>query len=189
MILHRKIFYAVRHGQTHDNAAHVISGGGRDPDLTDFGREQAQKAAQTFALLSHVPTRIIASTLKRTHQTASLIAPHIPHEIDARLNERYLGELDGLISEQEQIKRGTLPGEENVADQAARVIGALNDHLQHDAVALFVAHGGTLRRILEAANLKGKVEAHNAVIYGFAPEGTADWRVFAASAEQKIISE
>ena len=27
-ILHRKVFYMIRHGQTHDNASGVISGGG-----------------------------------------------------------------------------------------------------------------------------------------------------------------
>lgn len=184
IIFHEKLFYVMRHGQTHDNAAGFISGGGRDPDLTDLGREQAMSAASIFASLSPPPTRIIASGLKRTHQTAMLVAAHIPYEMDERLNERHLGELDGLISELEQRTRGALPGEESVAAQMARVVESLNDHLLNDAVPLFVAHGGTIRRILEATDLKGKVEALNAVIYGFAPDdsdGQKKWRVFPAT--------
>lgn len=184
LILPHKVFYVMRHGETHDNAAGLISGGGRDPDLTDLGRAQAALAAKTFRTLSPMPTRIVASSLKRTYQTAALVASHIPYEIDERLNERHLGELDGRISELEQRKRITLPGEESVAAQMARVIESLNTHLARDEVSLFVAHGGTLRRILEAADLKGKVEAHNAVIYGFAPDGDGaqkKWRVFPAT--------
>lgn len=179
IILHRKLFYVMRHGQTYDNAAGLISGGGRDPDLTDIGRKQALLAAQALSLASPPPTRVIVSGLKRTHQTALLTAPHIPYEIDARLNERHLGELDGLITEEEQKLRKVLPAEESVDAQLARVVEALNTHLEHDAVPLFVAHGGTVRRILEATDLKGKVEAHNAVIYGFAPD-QEKWRVFPA---------
>lgn len=182
-ILHRKIFYMIRHGQTHDNAMGVISGGGRDPDLTDLGREQARNAGQFFALLNPAPTRLIVSALIRTHQTAALVAPHLKQTIDARLNERYLGELDGKITEEEQIRRSVLPGEESPADQFARVLESLNGHLAEDALALFVTHGGTLRRVLEATGLKGKVEAHNGVLYGFYPEGAAAWTVAAIRAE------
>lgn len=179
-ILHRKIFYVMRHGQTHDNAAGLISGGGRDPHLTYLGREQASLAAKAFLALSPTPTRIIASALIRTHQTAEILAPHIAYEMDARFNERHLGELDGLITEEEQKRRGVLPHEEETAAQYARVLEALNHHLTHDDVTLIVSHGGTIRRILEATGLKNRVEVHNAVIYGFAPEGNG-WRVFPAT--------
>ncbi len=178
-ILHRKIFYMIRHGQTQDNAAGVISGGGRDPHLTDLGRVQAEKAGLAFKHLNPAPARLIVSALIRTHQTGALVAPHLPRTIDARLNERYLGALDGKITEEEQIKRGVLPGEESVADQFARVIESLNAHLEEDAPALFVTHGGTLRRVLEATGLKGKVEAHNGILYAFHPQDAAAWTVAA----------
>lgn len=182
-ILHRKIFYMIRHGQTHDNAAGLISGGGRDPDLTDLGRQQAQNAGRAFLLLNPAPARLIVSALIRTHQTGALVAPHLKQTIDARLNERYLGELDGRISEEEQIRLGVLPGEESVADQFSRVIESLNTHLAEDTPALFVTHGGTLRRVLEATGLKGKVEAHNGILYAFHPQDAAAWTVAAIEKE------
>lgn len=177
MILHRKMFHVVRHGQTTDNADGLISGGGRDPDLTDAGREQAIKAAAIFARLDPAPSRIVVSALRRTHQTAAFITNGADFYIDERLNERYLGELDGKISEEEQARLRVLPGEESVPDQALRVLAALNQHLSESEAPLFVVHGGTIRRILEAANLKGKVEAHNGVIYTFHPAPDDGWNV------------
>lgn len=180
MILHRKTFHVVRHGQTTDNAAGLISGGGRDPELTDAGRAQAIKAAAIFSKLSPAPARIIVSALRRTHQTAQLITNSEDFHIDERLNERYLGGLDGKISEEEQKRLDVLPGEESVDDQALRVLAALNHHLAEYEAPLFVVHGGTIRRILEAANLKGKVEAHNGVIYTIHPASGDAWDVDAA---------
>lgn len=177
MILHRKTFHVVRHGQTTDNAAGLISGGGRDPDLTDAGRSQALDAAGIFANLTPDPSRIIVSALRRTHQTAQLITNRPDFHVDERLNERYLGELDGRISEEEQKRLGALPGEEAVADQALRVLAALNHHLSESTAPLFVVHGGTIRRILEAAGLKGKVEAHNGVIYTLHPASGDAWNI------------
>jgi broad specificity phosphatase PhoE len=168
-ILHAKTFYIVRHGQTTDNEAGLISGGGRDPNLTDLGRQQAGLAAQIFAALDPIPSRIVVSGLVRTHQTAWIITGHNKHVIDVRINERYLGDLDGLISEEEQIRRKILPGEESPDDQRARVVEAVNHHLSEEGSVLFVCHGGTVRRILEATNLKGRVEAHNGIIYRIFP--------------------
>lgn len=150
MILHQKTFYIIRHGESMDNAAGVISGGGRDPDLTDKGREQALKASKHFGALSPKPAKIIVSELRRTHQTAALVTSDMPFIIDARLNERYLGELDGKISPEQQKEMGTLPGEESSSDHFTRVIEAVNHHISGDEIPVFVCHGGTLRRVLEA---------------------------------------
>lgn len=174
MILHRKAFYIMRHGQTTDNAAGMISGGGRDPHLTDLGREQAQEAAAIFAKLNPAPTRIVVSALIRTHQTAALVCGHSNHVIDARLNERYLGPMDGTINEEQQKALGVLPGEESSAAQALRVLEALNHHLDGDETILFVCHGGTVRRILEAAGVRDKFNVPNATIYAVLPDN-AGW--------------
>lgn len=171
MILHRKIFYMMRHGQTTDNAARLISGGGRDPDLTDLGKQQTQQAAAIFAALSPAPSRIIITTLKRTHETALIVAGHDKFHKDGRLNERYLGELDGRISEEEQKRLHVLPGEESAEEQSLRVLSALNHHLFECEAPLFVVHGGTIRRVLEAARLQDRIEVRNAVIYAFRPSG------------------
>lgn len=168
-ILPLKPFYMMRHGESVDNANSVISGGGRDPDLSPRGIEQALGASEVFSKLSPRPTRIIVSSLKRTHQTASHMAKNFEQHIDARLDERILGELDGTITEAEQKSLGTLPGEESAAGHGLRVLEAINHHLAGEDIVLFVCHGGTLRRVLEAANLQGAITVRNAEIYRFSP--------------------
>ncbi len=165
MPLLRKPFYIMRHGQTTDNAAGMISGGGRDPDLTELGRTQALAAREFFLRLTPAPTRIVVSTLKRTHQTATLVTGHNDFIIEAGLNERYLGHLDGTITEAEQKDMQPLPGEETSAKQFARVIAAINAHLAQDGIPLFVCHGGTVRRVMEAVELQSKVSVGNAEIF------------------------
>ena len=155
----------MRHGQTTDNAAGVISGGGRDPDLTELGRAQALSAREIFLSLAPLPTRIIVSTLKRTHQTAQLVAGRTDFIIEPGLNERYLGELDGMITEAQQKTLQPLPGEEPSAAQFTRVIAAINRHLEQDEVSLFICHGGTVRRVMEAVQLQGKISVGNAEIF------------------------
>lgn len=167
MILHQKSFYMIRHGESTDNAAGMISGGGRDPDLTDQGRKQAMNASAHFLKLSPQPTKIVVSALRRTHQTAALVTGNMPHIMDERLNERYLGELDGTITEAQQKSMGALPGEETSKDHFARVMEAINHHIADDDVTLFVAHGGTLRRVLEAVNITPSPIITNATFYHF----------------------
>lgn len=164
-----KIFYAMRHGETTDNALGLISGAGSDPHLTERGRDQARAASLIFSQLSVPPSRIVTSALRRTHQTAELVIGHTDFIIDPDLNERHLGQHDGKISEVEQNTLGKLPGEESNADHARRVIGAVNAHLERDELTLFICHGGTIRRILEAVCLKDKIHVGNAEIYRFIP--------------------
>lgn len=177
MNLIKQGFFMMRHGQTTDNAAGLISGGGSNPSLTAHGIEQARLAHEVFMALSPRPARIIASGLARTHETAAILAPDMVFERDETLNERYLGALDGQISEHEQKQRAALPGEETRAAHAARVLGAVNRHLAGEGVPLFVCHGGTVRRIMEATGLENRVAVGNAQIYRFEPRGDA-WTFF-----------
>lgn len=171
-----KSFYVIRHGQSTLNADKMISGGKTNPDLTELGISQAQQAGILFSKLTPLPTRIIVSSLKRTHDTAFHVVGHRNYIKEEDLNERYLGDLDGTISEEEQKQRGVLPGEEAAKDHYERVIKVLNRYLAEDDLTLFVCHGGTIRRILEAANLTGSVAVDNARIYYFMPENEG-WRV------------
>ena len=164
-----KAFYMIRHGQSADNALGLISGSGSDPDLTELGRKQARQAAEIFQSLNPPPVRIVASSLKRTHQTAEHIIGHTDYIRDADLNERHLGDLDGKISEVEQKKMKTLPGEETSAEHLKRVVSSLNKHLAEKELSLFVCHGGTVRRVLESLGLKNIVNVANARIYKFEP--------------------
>lgn len=160
----------MRHGETTDNALGLISGAGSDAHLTERGREQARAAALIFSQLPVRPGRIVTSGLRRTHQTAELVIGHTEFFIEPALNERYLGEHDGKISEAEQKSLGTLPGEESNADHMRRVITAINAHLEISELTLFVCHGGTIRRILETVNLGGKINVGNAEIYKLLPK-------------------
>lgn len=162
----------MRHGQSEDNASSLISGAGSDPDLTGLGREQALLARDFYLTLDPVPTRIVVSGLKRTHQTAHIVTGHTDFIIEAGLNERHLGELDGKITEAEQKARKVLPGEETGEAHRARVIAAINAHLSCDEVPLFVCHGGTIRRILEITRIQETTGVANAKIYKLVPEET-----------------
>ncbi len=174
-----KPFYVMRHGQSEDNARGLISGAGSDPNLTELGQEQARLAREIYLKLSPVPTRIVVSTLKRTHQTAELVVGHTDFIIEAGLNERHLGELDGKISEAEQKARKTLPGEESSDTHRARVITAINTHLSGEEIPLFVCHGGTVRRIIEVAEVTGIVHIGNAEIYKLSPDADKFWTILA----------
>lgn len=161
-----KTFYIMRHGQSSDNASGLISGAGSDPHLTLKGYKQAEIASFTFARLNPKPVRIISSGLVRAHVTAQVVTGSIEIIQDPDLNERHLGELDGKISEAEQKLMKTLPGEETALQHGARVIDAINRHLQSDELTLFVCHGGSVRRVLEGLNLSKGVNVGNAEIYG-----------------------
>lgn len=165
----------MRHGQSEDNARGFISGAGSDPDLTELGREQARLARDIYLKLSPLPTRIIVSTLKRTHQTAHLVVGHTDFIIEAGLNERHLGDLDGAITEAEQKSRKVLPGEELSNAHRARVLAAINAHLSGNDIPLFVCHGGTIRRVIELAQITDKITIGNAEIYRFLPESNG-WK-------------
>ncbi len=174
----QKQFYLMRHGQSADNALGLISGGGSDPDLTEIGRAQAVEARAIFSDLSAAPAKLIASGLKRAQQTAALLAPHLEFTIDADLNERHLGTLDGKISEQRQKELKMLPEEESGSAHFTRVIAAINRHLAIQETVLFVCHAGTIRRVLEATELQGRVAVENARIYHMIPH-EAGWEIVA----------
>lgn len=176
-----KSFYMLRHGQTIDNAEGVISGGDRDADLTDKGEQQAKMAHEAHELLDPKPEQIIVTGLSRTHHTAEIMTGHRNFIKEPGLNERCLGEIDGKITEAEQKKRGPLPGEESSKDHAERVVAAVNRHLsESESPPLFVTHGGTTRRMLEAAGIKERVDVNNAQIYHFIPVNNR-WKIFELS--------
>jgi probable phosphoglycerate mutase len=86
------MLYVVRHGRTAANAAGRLLGR-LDVDLDDEGRRQAA------ALASVVPTgaRVVSSPLKRTRQTAEVIADGGAVELDERWIELDYGDVDGAL--------------------------------------------------------------------------------------------
>jgi len=89
-----KIFL-VRHGQDTDNAAGILNGR-RDTELTELGREQAEKVAEK--LRDNDVQIIYASPLKRAYETAWIIATELEIDevvADEHLIEREFGILTG----------------------------------------------------------------------------------------------
>lgn len=90
----------LRHGQTAMSAAGVFSGRS-DPDLTDLGRRQADRAARFLAQRQDAGEnigRIITSPLARTRQTADAAARALGLgvDVDDNLIETDFGDWEGL---------------------------------------------------------------------------------------------
>lgn len=89
----------VRHGVTAFTEEGRLDGrGGYDPPLSERGRTQAERAAQSVtALLGGVPARLITSSLARAVQTGAVIAAAlgVEPEVDADFDEQSFGDWDG----------------------------------------------------------------------------------------------
>src|ERR1700760_649166 len=92
-----KVLYIVRHGQTDLNKQGIVQGRGRDTDLNDEGRKQAQ---QFFNAYKDVPfDKIYISELKRTQQSIQpFIDLGLPYEKLSGLDELAWGVLEGKPS-------------------------------------------------------------------------------------------
>jgi len=89
-----KTLYIVRHGQTDLNKQGIVQGRGRDTDLNDEGRRQAN---QFYAAYKHIPfDKIYISELKRTQQSIQqFIDLGIPYQKLAGLDELAWGIHEG----------------------------------------------------------------------------------------------
>ncbi|MEY4320122.1 MAG: hypothetical protein RLZZ471_63 [Actinomycetota bacterium] len=101
----------VRHGRTALTESHKISGGdGDDPSLSDAGRRDAASAASVIEQLGrdgrwkHIPpvAAVVASPMKRTKETAEIIANPLGLTVSLNENLREIGfgDWDGLTNEQ-----------------------------------------------------------------------------------------
>lgn len=74
-------FVLVRHGVTEHTERRVFCGsGGKDPDLTDTGRDQAKRAGEWIRALGVVDA-VVSSPLRRTQETAGIIASALGLEV------------------------------------------------------------------------------------------------------------
>lgn len=192
--IYPKSFFIIRHGQSTDNVEDLISGCGSDPELTDKGRVQARASSAVFAVLKRALGPVIVSCredgktfYRRTQQTAELLTSMKPEAFvpEAGIRERAFGMQDGKMTEKEYRRAGVaLEGEELPPQHQERVVEALNRRLKEATKPpLFVAHGGTTRRILEAMGVaKGRVEVENGQIYQMVPMKDT-WMIFELSVE------
>jgi probable phosphoglycerate mutase len=127
--------YFVRHGITEPNFRGFRCGGDLDLPMMDIGCDQAYLIAKQIEKMHLRIGVIVAGSLIRTRQTASIISGvlgTVPVEIEPLFNERKLGQWNNrpIAETEEQLqKRMTPPGGESEEQFEARVALAL-EHLR-----------------------------------------------------------
>src|ERR1700743_1629538 len=92
-----KTLYIVRHGQTDLNKQGIVQGRGRDTDLNEEGRKQAQQFFDAYKSVAF--DKIYISKLKRTQQSIQpFIDLGIPVEKLSGLDELAWGIYEGMPS-------------------------------------------------------------------------------------------
>ena len=133
----------VRHGETHWNEKRLVQGGDADIELNDTGLAQARKVG---AFLAAEPiTAVLSSPLQRASVTAGMIASRhgLPVEVDERLRELRVGDLDGLsiaalsttfsqflLQRWQQVGAGRVPDGETFSELQDRTWKVVQDVLE-----------------------------------------------------------
>lgn len=158
-------YFVMRHGEAETNVARIACHDDSVPSsLTELGRSQALRAGAS--LKPHGITRIVASPLMRSRQTAAAVAEALGLSsdriaYDERLREMNFGALNGgsIAKYNEEfsgdaermIKRPS--GGENWQDAKRRVgevLYELERSYQGEAI-LIITHGGPLRMLVAAS--------------------------------------
>ncbi len=127
--------YFVRHGITEPNFRGFRCGGDLDIPMMDIGCDQAYLLAKQIEKMNLRIGVIVAGSLIRTRQTASIISGvlgTVPIEIEPLFNERRLGQWNNrpIAETEEQLKaRMTPPGGESEDQFESRITLAL-DHIR-----------------------------------------------------------
>jgi 2,3-bisphosphoglycerate-dependent phosphoglycerate mutase len=172
--------YFVRHGITEPNFRGFRCGGDLDLPMMDIGCDQAYLLAKQIERMNLRIGVIIAGSLVRTRQTASIISGVlgvVPVEIEPLLNERRLGQWNNRpISETEDMlaRKVTPPGGESEDQFAARVAMALDNLRQHlDRRPLLVSSKGVGRVLNGILGGQDRMQVGNGEIVEFAVGKTA----------------
>ncbi|MNG61609.1 2,3-bisphosphoglycerate-dependent phosphoglycerate mutase [compost metagenome] len=159
--------FLVRHGQSQWNLENRFTGW-QNIDITVLGQQEARQAGK--ALMNEPIDLAFTSTLIRAQHTLEIILneiekPNIPIIVDAALNERSYGNLEGLNKDETAEKYGVEqvhiwrrsfdvapPGGESLKDTYDRVIPYFENFIQPELDAgknvLIVAHGNSLRALI-----------------------------------------
>lgn len=159
-------YFVMRHGESENNVAHLVCDDDSIPSaLTEFGVSQSIRAAQ--GLKDKGITRIVASPLMRTRETAEAVAQElgIPKDqivFDERLRELTFGEWNGKpIQEYRDAFEGIAEfmalrpeGGESWEDVRVRMGSFLYDFdsKHENETTLIVTHGGPMRMLVAAAH-------------------------------------
>lgn len=159
----QKTLYIVRHGQTDLNKQGIVQGRGKDTDLNDEGRKQAD---QFYSAYKHVPfDKIYISALKRTQQSIQpFIDLGLPYEKLPGLDELAWGIYEGQPATPEtkaaflEVMRDWLNGKldvkfeggESPNEVKVRQLEALDIIMSHpeEKTVLICMHGRAMRLLL-----------------------------------------
>jgi len=167
--------YFVRHGITEPNFRGFRCGGDLDIPMMDIGCDQAYLLAKQIDKMNLHIGVIVAGSLLRTRQTASIIAGvlgDVPLIIEPLLNERRLGEWNNRpIADTEELlaRRVTPPGGESEDEFTARVSEAL-EHVRpyFERRPLLVSSKGVGRVIHRLLGGQERMQVGNGEIVEFA---------------------
>ena len=167
--------YFVRHGITEPNFRGFRCGGDLDLPMMDIGCDQAYLLAKQIDKMNLRIGVIIAGSLIRTRQTASIISGvlgTVPVEVEPLLNERRLGQWNNRpISETEELlaRKVTPPGGESETEFTERIALAL-DHLRAnlDRRPLLVSSKGVGRVLNVLLGGQERMQVGNGEIVEFA---------------------
>jgi broad specificity phosphatase PhoE len=172
----KKILYIVRHGQTELNRLGIVQGRGKDTDLNDEGRRQANQFYQAYKDVAF--DKIYISALKRTQQSIQqFIDLGIPFEKLTGLDELAWGVHEGQASTPEtkaaflQIVRDWVAGNldnkfeggESPNEVQARQREAMDIIMSHpeEETVLICMHGRAMRLLLCLLTGKSASEAED----------------------------
>lgn len=153
----------LRHGQSEWNSVRRWQGRADSP-LTRLGRRQAEQCADDVAASGHRFGGVWASSLRRAHETAEIIAARLdlgPVRADDRLVEADAGEWQGLtpdeIDERYPGYRAAdrrPPTFETFDDVVARTGAALADIAgslrREERPGIIVSHSGVIRSLIRS---------------------------------------
>jgi 2,3-bisphosphoglycerate-dependent phosphoglycerate mutase len=173
----------VRHGQSEWNLLGQWTGL-TDVQLTEDGREEARRAAETLEDIDlH---RAYTSELQRAKHTLDEIVTHLDrHDLERTehgdLNERDYGDLTGKNKWQVRDEYGEekfqawrrswdhpVPGGETLKDVSERVLPFYEEHILEDLKSgknvIVAAHGNSLRALMKYLEDVADEDAHNVEI-------------------------
>jgi len=157
-----------RHGETDWNLERRYQGHADRP-LNDTGRRQADELSET--LRGEPIVAVYASDLRRASETAEIVARslELPLRLDVRLREIDVGSWQGRVHE--EIDGALWDGETQDAHRG-RVVEAVLDiaRAHENECVLVVTHGGSLRRVQEAALGEGQPVYANCGVWAVAVE-------------------
>jgi broad specificity phosphatase PhoE len=157
------MIYFVRHGESEANVKAVFAGQKENSPLTEKGREQALATAKEIKKEELKINRIISSPLKRSFETAKIIAEEIGFDsskivIDIRINEYDMGSLTGtpwgVISSVMLVQAENAEDPESFKDRVCNCIKELNKLSENVLVCSHAGVGRVLETIREGMEAK-----------------------------------